>query len=116
MAKRRVEDKLGHLDAALDGKSEVTGRDRPRDALTFDRIRFIPRALPEVDFEAIDTTLTFVGKRIAAPLMISPMTGGVQRGGELNRRMASAAERAQIPFGVGSQRVALEVKARAKDF
>jgi isopentenyl-diphosphate delta-isomerase len=44
------------------------------------------------------------------------MTGGIKRGGDLNRRMAAAAERAKIPFGIGSQRVALEVPSRAIDF
>jgi isopentenyl-diphosphate delta-isomerase len=109
---RRIEDKIGHLDAALDGKSEV----ERANALTFDRLRFVPATLPEVNFEAIDLSMKLCGKKIAAPLMISPMTGGIKRGGDLNRRMAAAAERARIPFGVGSQRVAIESAARAKDF
>lgn len=111
---RRLSDKLLHIDAALDGKSEVAGR--RAGALVLDDIRFRPRALPEVKLDEIDLSSTFLGKRIAAPVMVSPMTGGLERGGDLNRRMARAAEVAQIPFGVGSQRVALEVPERAKDF
>jgi isopentenyl-diphosphate delta-isomerase len=111
---RNLADKLAHLDAALDGGSEVPGG-RPG-ALRLEDLRFRPTALPEVDLGAVDLGLIFLGKRIRAPFMISPMTGGVQRGGELNRRMAQAAERAGVPFGVGSQRVALEVPARARDF
>lgn len=113
-ARRKLSDKLLHIDAALDGKSDVPGG-RAR-ALKFDDLRFVPTALPEIDFASIDVSLKFLGKKIAAPLMVSPMTGGLKRGGNLNRRMAKAAEKAQIPFGVGSQRVALEVKSRAKDF
>lgn len=109
---RRIEDKIGHIDAALDGKSEVARSG----ALTFDRLRFVPATLPEVDFDSIELSMKLCGKKIAAPVMISPMTGGIKRGGDLNRRMAAAAERAGLPFGVGSQRVALENEARAQDF
>ena len=112
---RRLSDKLAHIDAALDGGSEVPGARRPG-ALTLEQIRLRPAALPECDLAEVDTSTSFLGKRIAAPVMVSPMTGGLQRGGDLNRRMARAAEEAQIPFGVGSQRVALEVESRAKDF
>jgi isopentenyl-diphosphate delta-isomerase len=89
---------------------------KARDALTFDRLRFIPATLPEVDLESIAIETKLFGKKIAAPIMISPMTGGIKRGGDLNRRMAAAAERARLPFAVGSQRVALEVESRAIDF
>ncbi|MEO1229655.1 MAG: type 2 isopentenyl-diphosphate Delta-isomerase [Myxococcota bacterium] len=112
---RRLSDKLAHIDAALDGGSEVPGARRPG-ALTLEQIRLRPAALPECDLDEVDTSTSFLGKRISAPVMVSPMTGGLQRGGDLNRRMARAAEEAQIPFGVGSQRVALEVETRAKDF
>jgi len=111
---RRLSDKLRHIEAALDGGSEV-GSGRPN-APTWSSFRFLPRALPEVNLGEIDLTDEFLGKPISAPFMISPMTGGIERGGDLNRRMAEAAEAFQIPFGVGSQRVALEVPERAKDF
>jgi isopentenyl-diphosphate delta-isomerase len=113
---RRIEDKLSHIDAALDGASEVPAARRGQDALTFDRVRFEPATLPEVSFDEIDLSLRFLGKPMAAPLMVSPMTGGIKRAGDLNRRMARAAERAGLAFGVGSQRVALEVHSRASDF
>ncbi len=112
---RRLEDKLAHIEAALDGRSEVVGGQR-WGALTLEHLRFRPTALPECDFVSVDPSSRLLNKPIAAPLMISPMTGGVERGGELNRRMARVAEYLQIPFGVGSQRVALEVPSRASDF
>lgn len=114
MSERRIGDKLLHIDAALDGGSEVSGQ--RRGALLLDHIRFRPRALPEVNLADVDTSLEFLGKTISAPFMVAPMTGGLERGGDLNRRMARAAEAVKIPFGVGSQRVALEVPDRAKDF
>ena len=114
MATRKLSDKLLHIDAALDGKSEVIAS-APA-ALRLSDLRFTPATLPEVDLKAIDLELDFLGKRIAAPVMVSPMTGGLKRGGDLNRRMAAAAEAVRVPFGVGSQRVALEVQERAIDF
>lgn len=112
---RRLSDKLAHIDAALDGLSEVAGRDRAG-ALTLADLRLEPTALPECDLDAIDASLELVGKRVSAPIMISPMTGGLARGGDLNRRMARAAEAVGLAFGVGSQRVALEKPERARDF
>jgi isopentenyl-diphosphate delta-isomerase len=115
MALRRIEDKLAHIDAALDGQSEVPAQARAG-SLTFDHLRFSPATLPEIDLSEVDLSLRFLGKTISAPLMVSPMTGGLKKGGDLNRRMAAAAQSVGIPFGVGSQRVALEVESRAKDF
>lgn len=112
---RRLADKLAHIDAALDGGSEVSGTGRPG-SLELRALRFRPTALPECDLDEVDPSLELLGKRIAAPFMVAPMTGGVERGGELNRRMARSAEAVGIPFGVGSQRVALEVPERARDF
>jgi isopentenyl-diphosphate delta-isomerase len=72
----------------------------------FDHIRLQHRALPELDFEAIDPSIGFMGKRLALPLLISCMTGGDH---ELTRRvnhnLALAAEQAGVAMGVGSQRV-----------
>ena len=114
MAVRKLSDKLLHIDAALDGKSEVHASNAS--ALRLIDLRFLPATLPEVDLDAIDLGMTFLGKPIAGPFMVSPMTGGLKRGGDLNRRMAAAAEEVKVPFGVGSQRVALEVADRAADF
>lgn len=72
----------------------------------FDDIRLRHRALPELDLEAVDTSISFMGKRLAFPLLISSMTGGdhamVRR---INRNLALAAERCHVAMGVGSQRV-----------
>ncbi|MGF1509014.1 MAG: type 2 isopentenyl-diphosphate Delta-isomerase [Myxococcota bacterium] len=111
---RRVEDKLAHIQATLDGGAEVAGS--RAGALTLADLRFLPKALPEVDLGAVNLRTSFLGKVIAAPFMVAPMTGGIAQGGELNRRMAAAAEAHQLPFGVGSQRVALEDPACRASF
>ncbi|MCB9655260.1 MAG: type 2 isopentenyl-diphosphate Delta-isomerase [Deltaproteobacteria bacterium] len=114
--RRRLSSKQQHIDAALDGGSEVPVIAGPANELGFSALRFVPMTLPEINYASIDTSLKFLGKTISAPFMIAPMTGGLKRGGELNKIMATSAEALQIPFGVGSQRVALEVGRRARDF
>jgi isopentenyl-diphosphate delta-isomerase len=74
----------------------------------FERYVFTYEALPEINLDDVDTSTNLFGKRLSMPLMISPITGGTEEGGELNRRLASAAQKFGIAMGVGSQRVALE--------
>ncbi|WP_448526021.1 type 2 isopentenyl-diphosphate Delta-isomerase [Parathermosynechococcus lividus] len=73
-----------------------------------ERYRFRHCALPELDFADIDLRVTFLGWPLAAPLLISSMTGGTPDAGEINRRLARVAQQIGIPMGVGSQRVVLE--------
>lgn len=72
----------------------------------FDDIRLRHRALPEVNLDEVDTSTTFLGKKLSFPLLISCMTGGdhalVRR---INRHLAEAAEQCGVAMGVGSQRV-----------
>ncbi len=49
----------------------------------FRRYRFIHNALPELNFSEVDPGTIFFGKRLRAPLLISSMTGGVERGSRL---------------------------------
>lgn len=72
-----------------------------------ERFRFIHEALPEVDAAAIDTSLTFLGKRLSAPVLISSMTGGTEQAGAINRNLAEAAQHAGLAMGVGSTRAAV---------
>jgi len=69
---------------------------------------FIHEALPELNLEQIDTTLSLFGKTLAAPILISSMTGGTEAAGEINQRLAEAAQEFHIAMGVGSQRAAIE--------
>ncbi len=71
----------------------------------FEGVGFVHRALPELDSRAVDTSLDFLGHRIALPLLVSCMTGGSESGGLMNRALAQAAQSARIPVGIGSIRV-----------
>ncbi len=89
-----------------------------RSALTsgLENYRFVHQALPELDLEAVDTSLTLFGKKLAAPILISSMTGGTPEAGEINRRLAAAAQTVGAAMGVGSQRAALEHPEQAATF
>jgi isopentenyl-diphosphate delta-isomerase len=76
-----------------------------------ERYRFEHSALPEIDLDDVRLDGVVLGRPTAAPLLISSMTGGAEGLGELNRRLAEAAQARGIAMGVGSQRAALEGQA-----
>jgi isopentenyl-diphosphate delta-isomerase len=55
----------------------------------------------------VDLSTSFLGKRLALPLVISGMTGGHGRALAVNELLARVAERTGIAIGVGSQRAAI---------
>jgi len=81
-----------------------------------ERYRLVHQALPELDLEDVDARATLLGRPVQAPLVISCMTGGVERGAQVNRRLARAAEAWGVAVGVGSQRAALDDAALAASF
>lgn len=74
----------------------------------FDRYNFRHNALPEVDFNKIDTQARFLGREFSFPLFISSMTGGYTDAGAVNAIIAEFCQDNNLPFGVGSQRIMLE--------
>ncbi|HEX5962582.1 MAG TPA: type 2 isopentenyl-diphosphate Delta-isomerase [Gemmatimonadales bacterium] len=81
-----------------------------------DRYRLVHMALPELNLKEVDTATTFLGHRLRAPVLVSCMTGGVERGREINQRLARAAQAHGCAMGVGSQRAAIEDPALAPLF
>ncbi|MCB0167350.1 MAG: type 2 isopentenyl-diphosphate Delta-isomerase [Anaerolineae bacterium] len=77
---------------------------------------FLHQALPELNLAEVDTSITFLGKNLQAPLLISSMTGGTEQAAQINRTLATAAEARGIAMGVGSQRSALEDDELAASF
>lgn len=72
----------------------------------FEDVHLVHDALPEVDHDAVDTSVELLGRRIQLPLIIAAMTGGHAEGGRVNAILARAAQRHGIGMGVGSQRAA----------
>lgn len=74
----------------------------------FEDVHFVHRTVPEVDLKQIDTSTDFFGHRLAAPIIISCMTGGTYKAIKINGGLAQAAEKFGLAMGVGSQRAAVE--------
>lgn len=88
----------------------------PRLTTGLEKWRFMHQALPELDLQAVDTGTVFLGKSLRSPLLISSMTGGTERAGQINFTLAEAAQNNGIAMGLGSLRVALEDPAVAATF
>src|SRR5512135_858533 len=74
----------------------------------FEGYRFVHQALPELDLAQIDLSVGLLGKRLSAPIVISPMIGGIPKAQTLNQVLAEAAQQLGLAMGVGSQRCAIE--------
>ena len=73
-------------------------------------VELVHDALPELALDEIDTSVTLLGKKLRAPILVAAMTGGTARSREINRELASIAEERGYGFGVGSQRPMLRVE------
>jgi isopentenyl-diphosphate Delta-isomerase len=107
---RDPQSKLRHIEACLTRPVEylkTTG---------FESYELQNEALPELSLASLDLSCELAGRKLRAPLMIAPMTGGTERGRALNRRLAAAAERFGLAMGVGSQRIAVEDPSLAEWF
>jgi isopentenyl-diphosphate Delta-isomerase len=102
--------KVAPIDQRKSDHIRINLEEDVRSALTtgLERYHFVHEALPELDLEAVDTSLNLFGKKLMAPILVSSMTGGTAEAGEINRRLAEAAQAAGAAMGVGSQRAALE--------
>ena len=69
---------------------------------------FTHAALPEINLEEVDLTVSLFERTLNAPLLISGMTGGTEEAREINLKLATAAQETGIAMGVGSQRAAIE--------
>ncbi len=76
-------------------------------AASWGDVHLVHQALPEVDLEEIDTGVTFLGRRLRYPFVISSLTGGHPDVAAINARLAALAEEYGLAMGVGSQRAAI---------
>jgi len=78
-----------------------------RRSTLLDQVYLLHDSLPELAISDVDLSVEFFGRRLQAPIVISGMSGGTDNGRELNRAMATAAQKFGLAMGVGSQRAML---------
>ncbi|NMJ87085.1 MAG: type 2 isopentenyl-diphosphate Delta-isomerase [Thaumarchaeota archaeon] len=79
-------------------------------------VQLVHNALPELDFDELDTSTTFLDHKFSAPLIIDSMTGGTPEATKINGRLAETAEELGLGMGLGSQRAGLKSKALAETY
>jgi isopentenyl-diphosphate delta-isomerase len=101
--------KLEHIKICLEEEveSSYTG---------LEDVMLVHNALPDLNFEDLDTEIKFMGKKLSAPFLIASMTGGHRDAIEINRNLAQAVEETGIGMGVGSQRAAIEDERLIESF
>jgi isopentenyl-diphosphate Delta-isomerase len=92
--------KAEHVKVVLGQK--VEGRYR-----YWDDIQLVHRALPDIDFDEVDPSTSLLGHKLAAPIVITGMTGGFPDAKKINENLARAAAEVGVAMGVGSERAAI---------
>lgn len=88
-----------HIRYALEQKSSYN---------SFDEVELIHSSLPLYDIEDIDLSTEFAGRKWDFPFYINAMTGGSDKGKEINQKLAQVAEACGILFVTGSYSAALK--------
>ena len=73
-----------------------------------DQVHLRHRALPERDLGDVSLATTFLGRPLAAPLLVSAMTGGTASAQEINERLAVGAAEHGVGMALGSGRRLLD--------
>lgn len=81
-----------------------------------EQYHFIHHALPEINLEEVDPSISLFSKLLSGPILISSMTGGTSEASKINQVLATAAQETRIAMGVGSQRIAIENPELANTF
>ncbi|HSD79698.1 MAG TPA: type 2 isopentenyl-diphosphate Delta-isomerase [Solirubrobacteraceae bacterium] len=79
-----------------------------RRAAGLDDVRLRHRALPERDLADVRLDAELLGARLAAPLVVSAMTGGTRAAALVNARLGRAAAEQRVAMTLGSGRALLE--------
>ncbi|MCG5433727.1 type 2 isopentenyl-diphosphate Delta-isomerase [Mycobacterium sp. MYCO198283] len=74
----------------------------------FERYGLRYNALTQTTMRSIDLGTEFLGRRLAAPVLVGAMTGGSELSGTINRNLAAAAQRLGVGMMLGSQRIMLD--------
>ena len=75
---------------------------------SFDDMELIHQSVPKFNIDEIDISARFAGNDFECPFFINAMTGGSEKGKEINRKLAKVAEECGILFVTGSYSAALK--------
>lgn len=73
-------------------------------------------AISNVSINQIDTSIEFMGKKIAMPLMVDAITGGGDSSANINEDLSSICQEINIPMAVGSESIALTDESSRESF
>ena len=97
---KSLQRKQDHIDLCHTGDVGLVG-----DMGLFSDVRMIHQALPELAMSDIQLDTAFLDHSLKMPLMLTGMTGGPERAGEINRSLAKLCQDNGMAFGLGSQRI-----------
>jgi isopentenyl-diphosphate delta-isomerase len=107
------ERKRDHISLCLDLGDEAGFAEK---TTWLEHVELIHDALPELSWDEVSLEANLLGRRFSYPILIEGMTGGAREAYEINRSLAEAAERLNIPVGVGSQRAGIENPSLAETY
>ena len=99
--------KRDHIDLAFRSDMANKGQD--------DRFYYEPMLAGHPAHD-LDISVSFLGKKLKAPIWVSSMTGGTEMALQINRRLATSCAKFGLGMGLGSCRPLLHNLDRIKDF
>lgn len=89
---------------------------RARGTTLLDCVYIEHNALSDVSIKQIDTSVEFMGQKIAMPLMVDAITGGGDSSSSINEDLSSICQEINIPMAVGSESIALTDESSRESF
>lgn len=89
---------------------------RTRGTTLLDCVYIEHNALSDVSLKQIDTSVEFMGQKIAMPLMVDAITGGGDSSASINEDLSSICQEINIPMAVGSESIALTDESSRESF
>lgn len=81
---------------------------RFKDSTLLEDVYIEHKAISDVCLKDIDTSIEFMDRTIAMPLMIDAITGGGSSSASINEDLSSICQSLNIPMAVGSESIAIE--------